>query len=176
MSYSHEEWKKKEFDLLKDKNKDEYGSMVVDAVKELADVFDNQGHSGLSAEMTKQTFDRFADHMCLTPLTGEDDEWEKEGLIDECFQNKRHCSLFKDRDGTVHDIERAVFIDKKTGVMFQGKLPTKIVDKYFPITFPYYPSMNKYIVYGTEKANGKHFIDYVITPDYKVIRIKKTFL
>ncbi len=82
---------------------DPYNDSVANAILELLEVFDNQGHSGFSAPYTARMFHRLAMFKPLTPLTGEDDEWNE---VSGCFQNKRYSAVFKDsKDGKAYNIE-----------------------------------------------------------------------
>ncbi len=55
------------------------------------------GHSGGSLEQTLAVFDKVARHMPLSPLTGEDDEWEETGT-EQMVVNRRCTQVFKDAD------------------------------------------------------------------------------
>ena len=54
---------------------DIYGDMTSKAVLELIDVFEKQGHSGMSASLVLSIFNRVIDFGNLTPLTNDPDEW-----------------------------------------------------------------------------------------------------
>jgi hypothetical protein len=62
-------------------------------------------HSGSSLAMTLDVFDKVARHMPLTPLTGEDDEWEAVGGTDQLVINKRCRQVFKD-DAMAWDVRK----------------------------------------------------------------------
>lgn len=68
---------------------------------ELVGVFAGQDHSGSSAIYAIDALKRLLRCQPLTPLTGEDSEWIKQG--DDLFQNKRCPSVFKDSLGHVQD-------------------------------------------------------------------------
>jgi hypothetical protein len=76
----------------------EYNGDVAVQVTSLMEVFTAYGHSGGGAEQTLAVFETLARGMPLTPLTGEDDEWEHpEGVEDDQIKvNKRYCCVFKD--------------------------------------------------------------------------------
>lgn len=82
---------------------------VTKEVLELIEVFANQGHSGFSADYVAGLFDQLVHWRPLTPLTGEDDEWNDvsrnhtEGRP--IYQNKRCSRVFKEADGRVYDVE-----------------------------------------------------------------------
>ena len=88
----------------------------------------------------------------LTPLTGEDDEWEAVRKSKAIFgayplykkyQNTRYNDLFKDvhDDGTViyHDNNRVSCYDPIMENYFYLGLVNKICDEIYPITMPYMP-------------------------------------
>jgi len=88
---------------LFDKDAD-YGGALAESVMELIEVFSKQGHSGHSASMVSNLFDKLSRFKPISPLTGKDDEWVE--ITDGMFQNKRNGAVFKDgNDG------KAYFID-----------------------------------------------------------------
>jgi hypothetical protein len=121
---------------LLDPDGDNYGDLLGKAVLELIDVLANQGHSGMSANMTTDVFNRVARREPLTPLTGEDDEWVELAHIQAgVFQNKRCSRVFKQSDrfnGQAYDTEGVVFREPGGACMTNG-------DSHTPITFPYIP-------------------------------------
>ena len=66
--------KELEFAGLFDKDSD-YNGMLGEAVLALIEKFANQGHSGFSAELTTQLFNKLAKFQPLTELTDSPDEW-----------------------------------------------------------------------------------------------------
>jgi len=87
----------------------EIQKLVTKQVLELIEVFANQGHSGFSADYVAGLFDQLVHWRPLTPLTGDDDEWNDvsryhtEGRP--IYQNKRCSRVFKEADGRVYDVE-----------------------------------------------------------------------
>jgi hypothetical protein len=67
----------------------------------------------------------------LSPLTGQDDEWDRCGIHE--FQNNRLSSVFKKADGQAYYIDGIVFRDSRGGC-YIGKYSFVNVD------FPYTPS------------------------------------
>lgn len=66
-------------------------------VTSLMEVFAAYGHSGGSAEQTLAIFEKLARGFPLSPLTGEDDEWEvPAGMGGQIQVNKRFNRVFKD--------------------------------------------------------------------------------
>lgn len=143
------------------------------------------GHSGASIQITRTILNRLIDREPLTPILGEDDEWEnvsQMGLRDGCiteYQNRRMSSLFKyvHEDGTVKysDIQRVTCYesshdDVQGGVPFWNGFVNRIIDEVKPITLPYVPQHFK--VYVTEclyEENGGDFdtimVDYIVDAD-----------
>lgn len=78
-------------------------------ILDLMEVFENQGHSNMSASYVLSIFNRLAHFRPLTPLTGEDDEWNEVGSGR--WQNKRYSAVFKEEDGRAYDIEGKIFSD-----------------------------------------------------------------
>jgi hypothetical protein len=115
---------KKELELsgLFDKNSD-YNGMLGENVIELIETFSKQGHSGHTASIVSDLFNKLSRFKPISPLTGKDDEWcEIENGV---YQNRRNSAVFKaGKDG------RAYFIDayvKRTpnGNYWSGRLEFK---------------------------------------------------
>lgn len=107
----------------------DYGGMMGDAVMKLIKVFSEEGHSGFSAGMAVNIFERVARFEPLTPLTGADDEWVEVG--EGTFQNKRCSHVFKE-NGEAYDIDGKVF-RKPSGACYTNG------NSRVPVTFPYVP-------------------------------------
>ena len=101
-------------------------------ILELLEVFGKQGHSNTSAQYVISMFFKLASFEPITPLTGEDSEWEK---IDfQTFQNTRCSRVFKNLNtGAIYDIQGKIFVNPD-GSRFANN--NSIVD----ITFPYTPN------------------------------------
>lgn len=83
---------------LFDKDAD-YGGMIGIAVLELITTMAKQGHSGFSAEWTKDLFNKLASYETLTPITSDIEEWDTEisknyGGESNLWQNKRNPAIF----------------------------------------------------------------------------------
>ena len=108
------------------------------------------GHSGMSFNITKNILTRLMDELPLTPIEDTDDVWydtaDISGLHGEKvnYQCKRRSSLFKYiyADGSVkyHDINRVygTYVDNPSNTYTTG-LITRIYDEMYPITMPYMP-------------------------------------
>lgn len=81
---------------------DKYLFMCADRAKELALLFEKQGHSGMSASITLDIFNNLAQWKPLSPITGEESEWIKLDENRNEWQNTRLTSLFREKkeDGT----------------------------------------------------------------------------
>ena len=107
---------------------------IVHMVKEFSD----EGHTGFSGRYALNILTKLLEFKPLTPLTGEDDEWNLVG--DGHWQNKRCSSVFKGVDGSCYDIDGKVFWE------WQSNEDGQAVKSYYtgygcsiPVTFPYTP-------------------------------------
>ena len=93
----------RELSLIGYDGKDEYNNMAKAAIMELLATFANQGHSGFSANYVTDVFNKLARFETLSPLTGENNEWndvtEMSGDRKTLFQNNRNSAVFKDDTG-----------------------------------------------------------------------------
>ncbi len=93
---------------LFDKDSD-YDGAIGPAVMKMIEVFSAEGHSGYSAHLTLDIFNRLANRKALTPITSSPDEWtdisEMSGPSGPKYQSKRQCSCFSNDGGkTYYDI------------------------------------------------------------------------
>lgn len=92
---------------MMDKN-NAYNYAVAESVLELMEVFSKQGHSGFSASMTREIFDKVSSFKVLSSITSNPDEWmdRTEESGEPMWQNKRQPSTFS-RDGgkTWYDLD-----------------------------------------------------------------------
>lgn len=114
---------------LFDKDSD-YEGMLGDAVMKMIEVFAAEGHSGMSASMAVSIFRKVAMYEPLTPLTGDDAEWNEVGTG--IFQNNRCSHVFKE-NGQAYDSEGRIFREPN------GSCYTN-ADSRVPVTFPYTPT------------------------------------
>lgn len=114
---------------------DPYNESVANAILELLEVFDNQGHTGFTAPYTARMFHRLAMFKPVTPLTGEDDEWNE--VEPGYFQNKRYSAVFKDETGKAYNIEGKIFSDDGGETWFTNGDSRVYID--FPYTVPEHP-------------------------------------
>ena len=108
---------------------DDPNKWIQENVLELLEVFSKQGHSGSSAPFCIGYFQKLASFEPLTPLTGEDWEWNEVG--EGQLQNKRCSHVFK-KDGQAYDIRGKVFREPN-GCCFTSR------DSRVDVEFPYTP-------------------------------------
>jgi len=121
---------------------DEMNVMMRKHILHMMQEFANEGHSGFSASYAINILTKLLDFKPLTPLTGEDSEWnevsERAGY--RCWQNNRRSSVFKNEDGECYDIDGKVFWEWAMPYE-DGEKPYKSYytcrDSRVPVTFPY---------------------------------------
>ena len=87
---------------------DDMQKAVCENILELVEVFSKQGHSGTSAVYVIAHLQRLLNFEPLSPLTGDDSEWNEVG--EGVFQNRRDSEVFKDgKDGKAYWIQGKVF-------------------------------------------------------------------
>lgn len=153
------EWAKHELDLLGG-NEDEMQQLINKNILEILDVFVNQGHSGFSAGYVINAITRLMNWKPLTPLTGNEDEWNE--VTTDTKQNKRCSSVFMHEDGTAYDIDAITVSDNGGITWFRSGRFRK------PITFPYLPPTSPekiYIEYTEEVPPGFTGEEYDIITD-----------
>ena len=123
-----------------------YNDSVTKAIIDLIELFASQDHTGFTAPYTINAFSRLAMFKPLSPLTGEDDEWEYSLCGDDSLQNKRYSAVFKDKDGTAYNIEGKVFTD-------DGEVWYRNRDSRVDVTFPYVvPDKPEYVYRNKEES------------------------
>lgn len=151
------------------------------------------GHSGFSIQITKSILNRLIDRRCLTPIEDTPDIWLDVSEIfskdskTKCYQCKRLSSLFKEvaEDGTVtlSDIDRVCGANVNSpDVTFTNGFLTRLIDRMFPITMPYFPSSKRFKVvceeFLTDPKNGDYDTVgylYVVTPEDKTVDLNRFF-
>jgi len=98
--------------------KDRSKKWLQESVLELLDVFSNQGHSNFSAKLCVDFFTKLALFKPLTPITGNDDEWNH--VADELYQNKIMHNVFKET-GVIYRQDGIVMRDP-TGCCYTSNL------------------------------------------------------
>lgn len=90
---------------------DDMQKQMCNDLLELLETFSKQGHSGMSATYCLAYFDKLARFHPITPLTGNEDEWEEvdDGSGGIMYQNKRDSSIVKNEDGKAFWVEGKIF-------------------------------------------------------------------
>lgn len=107
-----------------------YGGMLGPAILSMVEAFSQEGHSGMSAGIAMDAFEKVARFKPLTPLTGEDSEWVE--TMTGVFQNRRCFSVFKE-NGQAYNSSGRIFREPDGGCYqnFESRVP---------VTFPYVPT------------------------------------
>ena len=134
-------------------------------ILEIVQVFADQHHSGASAGYCLSVLQKLLAFMPLTPLTGEDDEWDmveppSDDIATEMiglplFQNNRCTQVFKEATGKVYDMEAVVFVDKE-GTIFVTPDSCTLVE-----AFPYTPG-TKYVQVDSVEDMDERIADHEI--------------
>lgn len=110
---------------------DEMNDAMCEHILKMVNVFDEEGHSGFSANYAINILQKLLRLEPLSPLTGEDDEWCE--VSDNLYQNKRLSRVFKEgKDGQAYDIHGKVFVEPN-GASYTSR------DSRVYIEFPYTP-------------------------------------
>lgn len=122
----------------KDAEPDEMQDAIEQHILAMVKLFSEEGHSGSSASYAIQILEKVLRFEPVTPLTGEDDEWNDLGYApDMKYQNKRCGHVFKGEDGRAYDGEGIIFRDP------DGSCYTGAGSRVY-IEFPYRPT-KKYV-------------------------------
>lgn len=119
-----------------------YNDFATKSILDLIGLFASQGHSNFTAKYVINAFNRLAMFKPLSPLTGEDDEWDDVG--GGLKQNKRYSAVFKDKDGTAYNIEGKIFTD-------DGEVWYTCKDSKVNVTFPYAVPNEPELVYRNKE-------------------------
>lgn len=133
---------KKELELIgMGENSEDINLMMHNSIIELVKVFSDQGFSGFSASYAISCLEKLLRFEPLSPLTGEDSEWNE--CSDGYFQNNRCSRVFKSNDrfdGKPYDIDGKVFVEHY--INDEGEEGTSSytnADSHVVVTFPYTP-------------------------------------
>ena len=165
------EYTKSELSRLEKNDKDGEQKAINKSILEIIEVFNKQGFSGFSAGYTTWVLDRLLRFRPLSPLTGEDNEWDPprqqhaNGVT--VYQNKRCPSVFKAvdlDDNTVryHDVDADIVSDNGGITWFTSRRFRK------EIKFPYMPPVEPekvYIEYKEDVPPGFTGDEYDIITD-----------
>lgn len=123
---------------------DDINRWAYDSIMELVETFAKQEHSGSSAPYVANLAYKLMMFEPLSPLTGEDYEWNYIG--DGYFQNRRDSAIFK-KDSKAYWIEGRIFWswmrNEETGEIFQSSHTNR--DSRVPVEFPWTRSEREYV-------------------------------
>ena len=117
-----------------DDGSEEQAEVNKDILK-IVDDFSSQGHSGFSAQYTLNMLNRLLNFYPLTAIKDKEVEWET--LADGTKQSKRYSALFKDKDGSVFDVN-------KISVVYEGHENSAWVGPRYYVKLPYRPELNEH--------------------------------
>lgn len=178
--YENPNWDGKSFD---------YGCACYQSALKAYKILTKDGHSGMSFRITKNILIRLMNNLPLRPITDED-------FVSPCSPNpedkssiqcSRMSSLYRNEapNGkvTYTDVNRCYGIDiHNPNITYVSGEISKIINSLFPITMPYYPTVEKYKVYSedflTDRANGDYDTKgyfYCITPIGEKVEINRFF-
>ncbi len=100
-------------------------------ILKMIEVFSDEGHSGFSASYAAAILEKLLRFQPISPLTGEDSEWNLISELEKLYQNKRCSHVFKS-NGKAYDLNGKVFIQEN------GSAYTS-ADSRVDVTFPYTP-------------------------------------
>lgn len=191
------DWAKREVEIVCKPTKGEAETESVDykyncacvesAFKAYASLMED-GHSGLSINLTKHILNRLIEGKPLTPIEDDPDIWNEITSDHTCtrYQCKRMSALFKYvySDGTIKytDIDRCIAIDiHNPRTSFHYGFVSEMIDRMFPIVMPYSPD-GYFKVYReeflTDERNGDYDTQgvlYLITPDNEKVEVNRFF-
>lgn len=174
MSSALYEYAKKELERIEKGCKDEESLSMQQAIDknilELINVFSNQHHSGFTAAYVIDILQRLLHYKPLTPLTGEDDEWEdvtSYGYDTPTFQNKRCSAVFKDDKGA-YWVEGKIFSSDLGHTWYTNS------DSCVPVTFPFNVPDKSEVVVIDNKEDREEILDDIKTViDNHICEIEK---
>ena len=176
------EWAEKEIELACKKENPNWDGKSFDygcacyqsALKAYKSMLDDN-HSGFSWGLTSNILKRLLDDLPLTPIKDEDfvqdpsmpQASEKE-LEDRKLKSDIQCSRmpslfrYEHLDGKIeyHDVNRAYCFNIDNPHITYTSHLCNIIDELYPITMPYYPSVNKYKIAVEDRLHDKSLGDY----------------
>ena len=133
----------RELDLMGLSDDGDMNGMMRNHILHMVKEFANERHSGFSASYAIQVLEKLLKFEPITPLTGEDWEWNNVSEMsgETLYQNARCGRVFKNDNGA-YDIDGKVFwewiTDSETGEKFKSHYTSR--DSRVPVTFPYTPT------------------------------------
>lgn len=168
-----EDFIKTELQILEDNCKDddelEMQQAVTKDILDIYNIFKSQQHSGSSAAYILGLLDRLLRYIPVTPLTGENTEWNKLEYTDDiCYQNKRCPQVFKDSDGKAYNVEGKAFSNDNGHTWYTNK------DSRVYITFPYtVPIAPEYIIIDNKQWRDNilaQLVDILVNKGFCIVK------
>lgn len=167
------EWAKREVELAYKREapnrKDgewDYGCACYEsALKAYLSLMEDE-HSGMSFGFTRQILNRLMEGKPLTPIEDVPEVWNDVTWDDKetVYQCRRMGGLFKHvkKDGTVtySDVNRVVCHNIGDNVCYTSGDATRLIDKLYPITMPYFPPLGRYEITREELLTDRKNGDY----------------
>ena len=100
-------------------------------ILKMVEVFSDEGHSGFSANYAVAILQKLLKFEPLSPLTGEDSEWNLISEKEKLYQNNRCSHVFRE-NGKAYDIHGKIFVQENGSAYTSG-------DSRIYVTFPYVP-------------------------------------
>lgn len=167
----------------------DYGCACYESALKAYNSLMDDNHSGYSFCVTRQILINLMNSVPLTPIYGEDDEWDYGFSYEDCkvYQNKRSYSLFKlvYKDGSIkyHDTDRFICVNVDTKRHSHFKLVKDIAEEYVEsISMPYIPPNKPYEIHWSAFSYDKNNGDFdtwkiyrIVTPENKSITVDRYF-
>ena len=192
------EWAKQEVKIYKKENSTEegfdYGGACAESALRAFNSLYEDGHSGLSIQVTQIMLNRLIDGKPLTAIEDIPENWSEPYQTTNSMEEngvwkyacKRMSDLFKTvyPDGKVEylDMNRDIAVDINSEVTYGWGGATRLVNELFPIKFPYYPPTKPYKVYVEDFLTDPEHGDfdtvgyfYIITPDGERVEVNKFY-
>lgn len=183
----------KEREMSEKKGDEEYGIACYKGALRAYRSLMRDDYTGSGISITKGILNRLIDGKPLSPIEDTPDIWKDvsesypKNDTHKHYQCTRMPSFFKDvapdSTTTCSDISRvyAVNIDNPDNAYTNGFV-TRLIDKIFPITMPYFPSSQRFKVvldeFSTNSANSCYDTVgslYFVTPDGKAVELNRYF-
>ena len=188
------EWAKNEVELFKkslndaDEFSSDYAKCCANSALKAFESLLEDGHSGMSIDITRNMLNDLIKGIPLTPITEKDFngvEGHSENSV-MVYQCPRMTSLFKyeNSKGDVwyKDINRAAGLCDGEDTLFYNGIISRVVDEMFPIKLPYRGSNAPFIIYcrehkfyNTPGDYDTRFLYKIKKPDNTIIDIQRVF-
>lgn len=143
---------------------DQIQEVVNKDILQLVELFESQGHSESSAQYVTICLERLLRMKPLTPLTGEDSEWDEVVGSSGLYLNRRCSSVVKESDGNCYDLDSVeVSHDGGDTWSYMKEFADIVQFPYYPPTYP----KKVYIEYHLDSEDSSYD---VITDDVERIQ------